>query len=112
MPFVKRDQAGKIIAIFNTPQAGAEEELPPSHSDVVAFLIEGERDEEARHFLSRTDVEMVRIVEDLVDLLIRKNIILLTDLPRVAQSKLISRKRLRAKVSSEASPLVDQDSIL
>lgn len=55
---------------------------------------------------------MVRIVEDLIDLLIQKNLILLTDLPQVAQNKLLARKHLRDRFRPEPSLLVDEGAIL
>lgn len=112
MPYIQRDQDGQIIALFNAVQPNAREELPPSNDEVLAFLLVNQSEEETKAYLSRTDTEMVRIVEDLIDLLIQKNIILLTDLPQVAQNKLIARKHLREKFQSEDPLLIDEGSIL
>ncbi|MEW8074345.1 MAG: tryptophan synthase subunit beta like protein [Candidatus Sedimenticola endophacoides] len=112
MPYVKRDEDGDIVALFEERQPEATERLPPSHDDVLNFLLRGETAGEAKEYLSRTDTEMVRIVEDLIDLLIQKNLILLTDLPQVAQNKLLARKHLRDRFRPEHSLLVDEGAIL
>jgi hypothetical protein len=56
-----------------------------------------------RHEMEQSDLEMIRVYEDLVDLLVSKNLVLLTDLPLPAQEKLLRRKRLRTMLS----PLAD-----
>ncbi|MEW7980741.1 MAG: hypothetical protein G8D28_02370 [gamma proteobacterium symbiont of Phacoides pectinatus] len=112
MPYVKRNEDGDIVALFEERQPEATERLPPSHDDVLNFLLRGETEGEAKEYLSRTDTEMVRIVEDLIDLLIQKNLILLTDLPQVAQNKLLARKHLRDRFRPEPSLLVDEGAIL
>lgn len=50
--------------------------------------------------LLRSDLEMIRVYEDVVDVLISKRIICLTDLPRAAQEKLLRRKHLRSLLDS------------
>lgn len=112
MPYAQRDSQGHIVALFEHPRPGAEEMVSASSDEVLSFLLSDQQEEEVRDFLSRTDTEMVRIVEDLVDLLIDKHLILLTDLPEAAQKKLLSRKRLRASFSDEPSLLIDEQSIL
>jgi hypothetical protein len=42
---------------------------------------------------------MIRVYEDLTDILISKRIVLLTDFPPAAQEKLMRRKRLRSSLS-------------
>jgi len=113
MPFAQRDKQGRIIALFSEPRAGAEEAVPASHEEVLVFLLSGNAEQtETKNYLSQTDDEMIRVVEDVIDLLIKKNLILLTDLPAAAQQKLILRKRLRAKFLLEDTVLIEDDSIL
>ena len=58
--------------------------------------------------LAESDQGMVRVVEDLVDLLINKDLIRFTDLPDAAQKKLLERRKLRRSV--DALNLLDDDS--
>lgn len=51
--------------------------------------------------LQNKDLEMVRIIEDLVQLLTKNGIIRFTDLPLPAQNKLIAKQSLRHQLSNE-----------
>lgn len=53
-----------------------------------------------------TDMAMGRVVEDLIEALIDKNVIMLTDLPAPAQRKVMARRELRGR-SSDLADLVD-----
>jgi hypothetical protein len=55
---------------------------------------------------------MARISEDLIDVLIGKNIINFTDFPKPAQDKLMRRRQLRSNLSTLTSLVGDDDSIL
>ena len=48
--------------------------------------------------LPETDNSMIRIIEDLIDTLIDKNVIALNDLPKEAKDKINNRKTLRNKI--------------
>jgi hypothetical protein len=97
MPFVKRGEDGRISAIYREISAGAEEYLPPSHAEIVDFV--RDTTDIDRPSMLQSDLEMIRVYEDLTDLLIGKNIVMLTDFPPAAQEKLIRRKRLRSSLS-------------
>lgn len=62
-----------------------------------------------RQEIEQSDLEMIRVYEDLIDLLLSKNILLLTDLPLPAQEKLLRRKRLRAMLSPLADIINTED---
>jgi hypothetical protein len=48
--------------------------------------------------LEQMDLEMVRVVEDLIDILTDKGLILFTDLPEVVQNKILFKRSLRSSV--------------
>lgn len=54
------------------------------------------------------DYEFIRVVEDLIDVLILKGVLRITDLPPGAQRKLNARKDLRGKLRG-ALELLDGD---
>jgi len=66
-------------------------------------------DERVRLALQESDAEVARITEDLVYLLVKKNVILFTELPEVVQEKLISREKLRSKLQASISPIISED---
>lgn len=58
----------------------------------------------------RSDLEMIRVYEDLIDVLLTKRIIMLTDFPPAAQEKLLHRKRLRRSLDAFAEVIApDED---
>nr|WP_197284574.1 hypothetical protein [Piscinibacter sakaiensis] len=65
-------------------------------------------DEDGQSF-SRLDADFVRVVEDLIDVLLAKNILNVTDLPAEAQTKLFARKGFREKVSKNSLRLFDSN---
>ena len=67
---------------------------------------------DSREILSRSDLDMARISEDLIDVLISKNIINFTDFPKPAQDKLMRRRQLRRNLSTLTSLVGDQDDII
>lgn len=54
--------------------------------------------EQAKLDIEKTEMGMIRVVEDLIDVLIAKNTILFTDLPVSVQGKITTRKTARTKV--------------
>ncbi|MEJ1461683.1 MAG: hypothetical protein ROD09_10850 [Candidatus Sedimenticola sp. (ex Thyasira tokunagai)] len=109
MPYVQRNKSGDIIALYRTVNEHATELLAHDNEEVIQFLLVGTSEEETKDFLSRTDAEMVRVVEDLVELLVQKNLILFTELPIKAQEKFINRRKLRQKIHPEEQLLVDDE---
>jgi len=55
-------------------------------------------DYRARLELQSSDTAMVRVLEDLVDVLVAKDVIRLTDLPADARQRLLRRKAARGKL--------------
>jgi hypothetical protein len=61
--------------------------------------------------LAESDQALIRVVEDLVDTLIGKDLLRFTDLPEAAQAKLLERRNLRRSVNA-LNLLQDDDSKL
>jgi len=62
--------------------------------------------------LQKSDADIARVTEDLIYLLVQKNIILFTELPEAVQAKLLSREKLRDELSGRVvSPLSDDETI-
>jgi hypothetical protein len=61
--------------------------------------------------LSQTDTSLVRVLEDLIDVLITRGVIQFTDLPEAAQAKLLERRETRASLINPLQLLpADDDS--
>lgn len=110
MPFVKRDSQGRVTSVHREQDSPELQYLPPSHPDLQGLLDPaGEATAEGRGGLVRSDYEMIRVYEDLTDILISKRIVVLTDFPPAAQEKLIRRKRLRSSLSPITEVLSPED---
>lgn len=48
--------------------------------------------------LGQTDASLVRVLEDLIDVLITRGVIQFTDLPEPAQARLLERRATRASL--------------
>jgi hypothetical protein len=98
MLYIERDAAGNIISINNNPGPDAGEQKSLMDKEIIEFLQKNAANDPAVQLLSLSDIGIIRILEDLIDLLVRKNIILFTDLPEEAQAKISERKQLRNKI--------------
>ncbi len=94
--YLKRDADGQVIAISRTAEAGFDEETTANAPEVTAFLGQNGGGHEA---LAASDMRLVRVLEDVIDLLIQRGLIRFTDLPQDAQNKLLERKSLRARIN-------------
>lgn len=97
MPYLERDQDGKIVGLTAVATPSAQEYRDASDPEVDAFLHQMDADK-VRQLLNSSDAEMVRVIEDLVNLLIQKDVICFTDLPIAVQHKLIDRDQARKQI--------------
>lgn len=100
---ISRNVDGKLLSVSREWFPGSEE-IDEAHTEIQAFFgAKGGTPE-----FDAADADFVRVIEDLIDTLIAKNIIRHTDLPAAAQKKLLLRKGLRNRVKG-ALNLLDTD---
>jgi hypothetical protein len=61
---------------------------------------EEEKPADALGRLAESDQALIRVVDDLIDTLIGKDLLRFTDLPEAAQAKLLERRTLRRSVNA------------
>jgi hypothetical protein len=98
MPFVKRDDTGMIAAVSQFEATDFEEEVAVSDERLVEFLSDLNA---GSSLLDSSDQDFIRVLEDVVELLISKGIILFTDLPDSAQQKMMQRQRMRSELQDK-----------
>ena len=100
MPYVIRDAAGRISGIFDQAEVGVGEEIAANDPEVTRFLIEQglSTPDSARQVLQGSDLKMIRLVDDLIDLMIDKDVIKFTDLPPAAGEKYLQRQVARKRL--------------
>ena len=101
MLYVERDDNGNIIGLHRSPDPKADEQKSIMDEEILAFLNKNVDTDPWVQLLSLSDIGIIRILEDLIDLLIRKNVILFTDLPEEAQSKIRERKKVRERIAPQ-----------
>ena len=112
MPYVSRDEQGNIVAIYRSPIGGASEELAAEDPEIIQFLSDAGSSEQLKWELFVSDLLMGRLIEDLIDVLITRNVMNVTDLPAAAQRKLMRRRHLRDKMQAADGLLSDEGGVL
>jgi hypothetical protein len=98
MPYVARDADGRIVAVAAQATASAAEAIDSGAPELQAFL--AQIAPERTNDLARTDLGLIRVVEDLIETLMDKNVLRFTDLPEAAQHKLMQRRSLRKSMNT------------
>ena len=112
MPFITRDHSGRISGVSDHAEVGVSEEIRADDPELSQFLVDqGLATPEAiRQRLAESDLQMVRLVDDLIDLLMDKGVIKFTDLPRAAGEKYLQRQVARKRL--QANLIIDENDIL
>ena len=97
MPYIKRGPDGKILAVSNDPLSGPSEQISSDAPELRAFFNTLEQQESV---FETSDLKLIRVIEDVIDLLIAKNVICITDLPPPVQTKLMERRSLRQSLNA------------
>jgi hypothetical protein len=101
MPYVRRNAQGQIDSVHR--EAGtASEFVLEGDAELLAFVGSAPSSD-----FDQLDAGFVRVLEDVIDTLIVKNILNITDLPEQAQAKLFARKSFRERVSKSSLQLFE-----
>ena len=102
--YVRRDAVGQILSVSRNPAPDHVASGATDRTDVIAF-IGGLSPRKAA--LLDSDLSLIRALEDLIDVLIQKEVVRFTDFPDSVQAKLLARRRLRGSLKS--LHLLDED---
>ncbi len=109
MPYVTRDGDGHIIAVHAIQGEQTQEWLSMDDSKLREFIATTDNSANLERALVSSDLELVRVLEDLIAVLVDKRIIMLTDLPQEAQKKLSRRYELRSKLNDLSSVIAEHE---
>ena len=101
MPYAERNPEGVLIALYAAQNDRAHEFLTGNHPEISAFLADSSNGQVAR--MQASDLEMARVVEDLIFVLIEKNVIKLDSLPVATRHKINQRAQIREAISNALS---------
>ena len=94
MLFIHKDESRKILVVYEELIEGSEE-VASGDPALVGFITKNIPSANISDEWVRSDWASSRVVENLVDVLIEKNLIMFMDLPNGAQQKLMERRGLR-----------------
>jgi hypothetical protein len=100
MPYVKRDSDNQIIAAATDASGDINEYIAANDPDFMAYH------NELAQQIATTDTDIVRVLEDLIDILVAKKVIAFEEFPAAVQRKLLVRKDLRWQLQTMRNKLL------
>lgn len=100
MPYIQRNEQGKISSLTMSGEASSEF-LPAEHPEVLQFLTAPSADkagDASSLEMLFSDLKLIRVIEDVIDLLIAKRVIIFSELPLPVQQKILLKKGKREKL--------------
>ena len=94
MFYVQRNAQGQLLRVEAAAFTEYTEQLPAEHTEIQEWFAD-DRVENSLKQLKQSDLDMIRVLEDLIEVLTTKGVISITDLPAGAQSKLLNRSSAR-----------------
>lgn len=97
MPYVMKDASGNIKAV------SLSEDVPLGsewiHIEVAEYLYYLESAMSRVDPFRESDIHFVRVLEDLINVLIERDVMRFTDLPEAARKRLLQRQAMRSKTT-------------
>lgn len=109
MLYAKLNDRGEVVDVATRPSEEYKTLVAPDDPKVAAILESKIDVQDSQEILDSSDVEMMRVLEDLVDLLVEKRLIQFTELPMAAQKKLLSRKWVRGVRTGSEESLIQEE---
>ena len=109
MIYIKRDESNNITEINLEP---TENFIKGSFFDEDVKTFINENNEMVKDIILELDLGMARVIEDLINTLIEKQILLFTDLPDAVQNKLNFKRMLRDQLYNQNSNDIYEEELL
>lgn len=106
MPYIQRDEHGKVVAL-TFAEGTSSEFLPAENPEILQFL--AGKDDASSLELLLSDLKMIRVIEDLIDIMIAKNIIIFSELPLPVQQKILLKKGHRDKLFGSGGDIIGSE---
>lgn len=106
MAYILKNAQGNIIAASATEKLGPDWQFIEENSKEYLTYLENSLAKSS--VFRESDIQLARVLEDLISMLIERNLIRFTDFPIAAQKRLIDRQTMRKK--TQLSSILDDDS--
>ncbi|WP_271411620.1 tryptophan synthase subunit beta [Pseudomonas sp. Q1-7] len=110
MVYVQRDENGSVLRVEHEPFNSMTQSMPASDPEVLSWFASRSLHDHLMA-LAHSDLELVRVVEDLVQALVNRGVMNFTDLPEAARHKLQQRAHVRAQVGGLSSLVPDENDL-
>jgi len=109
MVYAQRDGEGRLLRVEHEPFDGMTETLAVESEELHNWLAAREEVKQRLASLQESDLDLVRVLEDVVGVLVEKGLIRYTDLPEAARRKLDRRAVARAEIEGLSGLLGDDE---
>lgn len=109
MLYIQRDSQGHLVKVEETPFPEMTGKMGKDSPEGILWRKNQELAQSGLQQLRESDLEMVRVLEDLIHVLTQKGVISITDFPAAAQLKLISRAQAREALNGGLSKLINDE---
>lgn len=110
MIYIQKDANNNMIDLDFSYKEGFEK-TSIFDKEVKQFINDSNNTEIIKLSILKLDLDMVRITEDLIDVMIKKEQLLFTDLPEAVQNKILFKKMLRENLSSTESLYQEEEEL-
>ncbi|MDH4582164.1 tryptophan synthase subunit beta [Pseudomonas sp. BN415] len=107
MVFVQRDEKGRVLRVEHEPFESMTQSMPANDPEVQSWFASRSLHDHLMS-LQHSDLELVRVIEDLVQVLVSRGLMNYTDLPEPARHKLQHRAYARAQVEGLGGLVPDE----
>ncbi|MDB6141893.1 MAG: tryptophan synthase subunit beta [Pseudomonas sp.] len=107
MFYVQRNTVGELIRVEASPYPEATQTLASTDHEIQEWFTDKKMVANLEQ-LKQSDLEMIRVLDDLIQLLLEKRVIAINDLPAMVQTKLLARRRVRENLPG-LSLLVEEE---
>ncbi|PWB29586.1 tryptophan synthase subunit beta [Pseudomonas sp. SDI] len=108
MYYVQRDTQGQLVRVEAAAYAEYTEMLAADHAEIQAWFAD-DTVETSLRVLKQSDLDMIRVLEDLIEVLTAKGVLSITDLPPGAQAKLLNRSSAREALGGLSNLIDDSE---
>ncbi len=109
MYYIQRDSQGFLVRVADVPFDEMTGKLAKDSPEAILWRKNQEVVLNGLQQLRQSDLDMVRVLEDLIQVLTQKGVISITDFPSAAQLKLISRAQARESLNGGLSKLINDE---
>jgi hypothetical protein len=106
---VERDENGEIVSVRRDEDGEKTGVKQAIDEEILDFLSENASPDSIFHMLESTDLAVIRVLEDLIDILVTKNVVMFSELPAHARMKLLNRQQMRKRIGDRTLHIGNDD---